>query len=111
MGRLTTATEVRALIRRMAAVNPHWGAPRIHGELQKLGISVSQATVAKSMPRRNKPPSQPWRTFLATRTSGQSDAGIDGAYKRKDQCAQGSGRTGRWSPAAILVQSDSARRQ
>jgi hypothetical protein len=42
-----------------------WGAPRIHGELQKLGISVSQATVAKHMPRRDTPPSQPWRTFLA----------------------------------------------
>ena len=41
------------------------GAPRIHGELQQLGISVSQATVAKYMPRRDKPPSQPWRTFLA----------------------------------------------
>jgi putative transposase len=49
----------------MAAGNPLWGAPRIHGELQKLGISVSQATVAKYMPRRDKPPSQPWHTFLA----------------------------------------------
>ena len=49
----------------MATANPLWGAPRIHGELQKLGISVSQATVAKYMPRRDKPPSQPWRTFLA----------------------------------------------
>jgi hypothetical protein len=54
------------LIRRMAAANPLWGAPRIHGELQKLGISVSQATVAKYMARRDTPPSQPWRTFLAT---------------------------------------------
>jgi hypothetical protein len=49
----------------MATANPLWGAPRIHGELQKLGISVSQATVAKYMPRRDTPPSQPWRTFLA----------------------------------------------
>jgi putative transposase len=54
------------LIRRMATANPLWGAPRIHGELQKLGISVSQATVAKYMPRRDRPPSQPWRTLLAT---------------------------------------------
>jgi hypothetical protein len=53
------------LIRRMATANPLWGAPRIHGELQKLGIAVSQATVAKYMPRRDTPPSQPWRTFLA----------------------------------------------
>jgi putative transposase len=64
-GRPATAPDVRALIRRMAATNPLWGAPRIHGELQKLGISVSQATVAKYMPRRDKPPSQRWRTFLA----------------------------------------------
>jgi hypothetical protein len=49
----------------MAAANPLWGAPRIHGELQKLGISVSQSTVAKYMPRRDTPPSQSWRTFLA----------------------------------------------
>jgi Homeodomain-like domain len=59
-GRPATAPDVRALIRRMAATNPLWGAPRIHGELQKLGISVSQATVAKYMPRRDKPPSQRW---------------------------------------------------
>jgi putative transposase len=64
-GRPAAAPEVCALIRRMAAANPLWGAPRIHGELQKLGISVSQATVAKYMPRRDTPPSQPWRTFLA----------------------------------------------
>ena len=64
-GRTAAAPEVRALIRRMAAANPLWGAPRIHGELLKLGISVSQATVAKYMPRRDTPPSQPWRTFLA----------------------------------------------
>ena len=64
-GRPAVAPEVRALIRRMGAANPLWGAPRIHGELQKLGIAVSQATVAKYMPRRDRPPSQPWRTFLA----------------------------------------------
>ena len=64
-GRPAAAPEVRALIRRMATANPLWGAPRIHGELQKFGIPVSQATVAKDMPRRDKPPSQPWRTFLA----------------------------------------------
>ena len=64
-GRPAASPEVRALIRRMATANPLWGAPRIHGELQKLGISVSQATVAKYMPRRDTPPSQPWRTFLA----------------------------------------------
>ena len=64
-GRPAAAAEVRALIRRMAAANPLWGAPRIHGELQKLGIGMSQATVAKYLPRRDTPPSQSWRTFLA----------------------------------------------
>jgi putative transposase len=49
----------------MRAANPLWGAPRIHGELQKLGIEVSQATVAKYLGRRTGPPSQSWRTFLA----------------------------------------------
>jgi hypothetical protein len=49
----------------MAEANPLWGAPRIHGELLKLGIDVSQATVAKYMPSRRRPPSQTWGTFLA----------------------------------------------
>jgi len=53
------------LIRTMAEANPLWGAPRIHGELLKLGIGVSQATIAKYIPRRRRPPSQTWRTFLA----------------------------------------------
>jgi putative transposase len=53
------------LIRKMAIENPLWGAPRIHGELLKLGLQVSQATVAKYMARPALPPSQSWRTFLA----------------------------------------------
>ena len=44
--------------------NPLWGAPRIHGELLKLAIEVSQATVGKYMVRHRKPPSQTWRAFL-----------------------------------------------
>lgn len=48
----------------MSTANPLWGAPRMHGELLKLGIQVSQATVAKYMVRQRKPPSQTWRTFL-----------------------------------------------
>jgi hypothetical protein len=48
----------------MSQTNPLWGAPRIHGELLKLGITVSQATVSKYMVRQRKPPSQSWRTFL-----------------------------------------------
>ena len=52
------------MIRQRSLANPLWGAPRIHGELRKLGIEVSQATVAKCMARQRKPPSQTWRTFL-----------------------------------------------
>jgi transposase InsO family protein len=56
--------DVRDLIRQMSQTNPLWGAPRIHGELLKLGIEISQATVSKYMVRHRKPPSQTWRTFL-----------------------------------------------
>src|SRR3977135_1549579 len=49
----------------MAQENPLWGAPRIHGELLKLGVQVSQTTVAKYLARAVRPPSQPLRTFLA----------------------------------------------
>ena len=61
--------EVRSLIREMSMANPLWGAPRIHGELQKLGISASQSTVANYMRRHPRPPSQTWRTFLANQAS------------------------------------------
>src|SRR5712691_1798164 len=47
IGRPTVAADVRTLIRTMAQANPRWGAPRIHGELLKLGIDVCLATVAK----------------------------------------------------------------
>src|ERR1700751_312905 len=57
-------TELRALIRRMSIENPLWGAPRIHGELLKLGFEVAQSSVAKYMVKRRVPPSQGWRTFL-----------------------------------------------
>ncbi len=63
-GRPAVAVAVRDLIRQMHAANPLWGAPRIHGELQKLGLTVSQATVAKYLGRRDGSPSQTWRTFL-----------------------------------------------
>jgi putative transposase len=49
----------------MAAANPLWGAPRIHGELLKLGIDVAERTVSRLMPKRRPEPSQTWRTFLA----------------------------------------------
>ena len=63
-GRPTLPREVRELIRRMCRENPTWGAPRIHGELLKLGINVGESSVSKYMVRSRKPPSQTWRTFL-----------------------------------------------
>ena len=63
-GRPKTSQEIRDLIRQMSMANPLWGAPRIHGELLKLGIEVSQATVGRYMPWRPKAPSPTWRSFL-----------------------------------------------
>src|SRR5580692_772557 len=63
-GRPNVPAEIRGLIRNMSHANPLWGAPRVHGELLKLGIAVAQSTVAKYLPRPRKPPSQTWRTFL-----------------------------------------------
>jgi len=63
-GRPQIDTELRALIRQMSIENPLWGAPRIHGELLKLGFEVAQSSVAKYMAKRRGPPSQGWRTFL-----------------------------------------------
>src|SRR5712691_11647868 len=65
LGRPTVPANIRTLIREMAEANPRWGAPRMHGELLKLGIDVCQATVAKYMGCRRQPPSQTWRTFLS----------------------------------------------
>ena len=67
-GRPPIPRDVRALISRMSRESPLWGAPRIHGELLKLGIAVSEATVSKYLARLPKPPSQTWRTFLRNHT-------------------------------------------
>src|ERR1700758_4031663 len=63
-GRPPVEAELRAPIRRMSIENPLWGAPRIHGELLKLGFEVAQSSVAKYMVKRRVPPSQGWHTFL-----------------------------------------------
>jgi hypothetical protein len=62
--------ELRQLIRDISIANPLWGAPRIHGELLKLGIEVGQTTVAKYMVRGRRPPSQGWKTFLRNHADG-----------------------------------------
>src|SRR6266480_2301735 len=69
-GRPNTPLEIRQLIRDMSIANPLWGAPRIHGELLKLGIDVGQTTVAKYMAKHRRPPSQGWRTFLRNHVDG-----------------------------------------
>jgi Integrase core domain len=69
-GRPSVDRETRDLIRQMNAANPLWGAPRIHGEILKLGIEISQATVAKYMMRRRGAPSPTWRSFLRNQAGG-----------------------------------------
>src|SRR6516164_1917936 len=69
-GRPQIDLELRVLIRRMSRENPLWGAPRIHGELLKLGFEVAQSSVAKYMVKRRGPPSQGWRAFLRNHAPG-----------------------------------------
>ena len=69
-GRPKTPLEIRQLIREISLANPVWGAPRLHGELLKLGIDVGQTTVAKYMARGRRPPSQGWKTFLHNHADG-----------------------------------------
>ena len=75
-GRPRITAELRALIRRMKRANPLWGAPRIHSELLKLGIEISERTVSRWLPRLRKPPSQSWRTFLANHAGDSCFAGF-----------------------------------
>jgi Integrase core domain len=74
-GRPRVSRELRELIQRMSKENPLWGAPRIHGELLKLGFEIAESTVSKYMVRRRGPPSQTWRTFL--RNHAHAIAAID----------------------------------
>lgn len=69
-GRPAIEREIRSLIQRVSLSNVLWGAPRIHGELMKLGVNVCQSTVAKYMVRRPGPPAQSWRTFFRNHTRG-----------------------------------------
>lgn len=69
-GRPRIGKEVRDLIRRMSFENPLWGAPRIHGELLRLGFDVAQSTVSIYMVPRRDRPSQTWKTFLRNHAEG-----------------------------------------
>ncbi len=68
-GRPPVNAGIKVLVTRMVAANPRWGAPRIHGELLKLGFDAAERTVSRLIPKRRTPPSQTWHTFLTT-TSG-----------------------------------------
>jgi transposase InsO family protein len=74
-GRPRVSRELRELIRQMSKDNPLWGAPRIHGELLKLGFELAESTVSKYMIKHRGPPSQTWRTFL--RNHADAIAAID----------------------------------
>jgi len=69
-GRPRVRRDIRDLIHEISLANPLWGAPRIHGELLKLGFDVAQTTVAKYMVRHRRPPSQGWKTFLRNHADG-----------------------------------------
>ncbi len=69
-GRPGVTKDTRELIRRMSRENPTWGAPRIHGELLKLGIEIAESSVSKYLIRSRRPPSQTWRTFLQNHVTG-----------------------------------------
>jgi hypothetical protein len=63
-GRPAVASEIRRLIRQMAIANPRWRAPRLHGELRMLDITISERTVSRILRTVPRPPSQTWKTFL-----------------------------------------------
>ena len=93
-GRPKIPKEIRVLVRQMSTENPLWGAPRIHGELLKLGFDISQATVSRHMPKRRPNPDQTWKTFLLNhpplhvldRFLGRSDADLSNPlYTRHSQ--------------------------
>src|SRR5271165_5102793 len=63
-GRPQIAADLQVLLRQISVENPLWGAPRIHGELLKLGFEIAQSSVAKCMVKRHGPPSQEWRNWL-----------------------------------------------
>jgi len=75
VGRPAVPADIRDLIRTISRDNPLWGAPRIHGELLKLGIDIAQSTVAKYMSRRHGPGSPGWQAFLRNHTT--HIAGVD----------------------------------
>jgi len=83
-GRPRTNVAIRTLVRKMAAANPLWGAPRIHGELLKLGVEVSERTVSRLLRGSGRPASQTWRTFLTNHVSTLISIDLDRFLHRTD---------------------------
>jgi hypothetical protein len=108
-GRPPVSADVRALIRTMSQTNPLWGAPRIHGELVKLGIAVCQATVARYIVRHPRPPSQTWRTFLANHIGQLMAADFFVVPTRRSPVALSSGDPGAERRRIVLRQSRTIR--
>ena len=81
--------EIRRLIREMSLANPLWGAPRIHGELLKLGIEIGQTSVAKYMARRRAPPSQGWKRFLRNHADGIAAMTCSWCRQSRSDCSMG----------------------
>jgi hypothetical protein len=81
-GRPKVAAEVCSLIRRMSLENSLWGAPRIHGELLKLGVEVAQSTVAKYMAKALPGSGQTWKTFLRNHVAGIGAMDFHGGVDR-----------------------------
>ena len=90
-GRPQASSEVRALIKRMASANPYWGAPRIHGELLKLGVEISERTVSRLMPKYRKAPSPDLEVFPEQPRPG---SGFDRFLHRSDCYLSGLVRLG-----------------
>src|SRR4051794_14756568 len=84
-GRPPVPREVRDLIRRLSRENPGWGAPRIHGELLKLGINIGETSVSKYLIQNRKPPSQTWRTFLENHLTSLVSVDFFSAPQRRFQ--------------------------
>jgi hypothetical protein len=103
-GRPRISSDLRALIVRMGQENFLWGAPRIHGELLKLGFDVSQATVSRYMPRRGYPPTQGWLTFLQNQAFAIGTIGFGEAGRLSDELlVLVHGRIARVVPCAAKV--------
>jgi hypothetical protein len=101
LGRPSVPKEVRELVRSMSRENPLWGAPRIHGELLKLGIDIGETSVSKYMVRSRRPPSQTWRTFLENHVQSMVTVDFFAVPTRRE--AQRSVATARFPTSAPVM--------